>query len=70
MFHFSLHFLSLFLKNINYYQVSPMVPRAPEGGLTLKFLKIEGGGVNSSDLMNNFWRIPQNFVRNFFQQKS
>ncbi len=31
------------------------------GGLTLKILKIRGG-LNSSDLMDNFWRSPQNFV--------
>jgi hypothetical protein len=32
-----------------------------QGGLTLKVLKTRGG-VNSSDLMDNFWRSPQNFV--------
>ncbi len=33
-----------------------------QGGLTLKILKIQGRGVNSSDLMDNFWRSPHNFV--------
>ncbi len=32
------------------------------GGLTLKILKIQGRGVNSLDLMDNFWRSPHNFV--------
>jgi hypothetical protein len=26
-----------------------------QGGITLKILKIQGGGGNSSDLMDNFW---------------
>jgi hypothetical protein len=33
-----------------------------QGGLTRKIFKFRGGGVNSSDLMHNFWRSPQNFV--------
>jgi hypothetical protein len=38
------------------------VPRVKEGGGTLKILKIRGEGLNLSDLMDNFWRSPQNFV--------
>jgi hypothetical protein len=29
-----------------------------------------GGGVNSSDLVDNFWRNPQNFVKKFFFNKN
>ncbi len=36
------------------------------GGANSENFKNSGGEVNSSDLMDNLWRSPHNFVKKFF----
>ncbi len=55
---------------IFYILLQPGMPRLPHArGTDSENFQISRGGVNSSDLIDNFWRSPQN-LKNFFFNKN